>query len=780
MRAFWYGLIIKVVVLVTYSLILLGIVSLSQDIRMKDVLASSDSSTMDAEIDICYPLRLSKQYCHDLDDPIKEKPKVKPTECKEHMPLGCCTQNLKKPSEIIGAFKENISDLVRISSENGEDLPQKSYQIQFDQICVKYQFKNLNHTDDNIRSTSFEIQSSESNYQTFDIHFSFVRKYSNGTEYVAGRQYLISRNCWKTENEKCLETHKNVTIEVEYLSVRYKKKPFVTHCKETNETPEECYENCVKKEKSNYYLMSYNESDQMELDFNVYDYKRCWRACSRPNCFTAAFHIEGIDEKAISIPAAPKGSNPSKGSSNPKTPSNPRIPSNPKVSNPPKISTTPKPETSTTQENPVKKFKKFPGTIHLTAMSSAFGIDATPVLSRSRFIWMISVSVAVFMGLDCYGIFVRTTKIYRKSGNQKKNPKRSQVQVFFALFIFSASLTLAILCEKSLFHFGADLNPNNETRLIEIRSVTERSVSISVCFDLCKIWKTKDACNELLLGKMPLKELESKTLNSLWFRSIASLKNNVKFVPIRQKEKIIPAFYRNMKKCFLVSHEASTILPHLSLQRKAIIHLTLQPGTNPKTPNYTHFYLADGDGLAFPDIKANPGRKSVMHYVQIHYEDGACNHTNSNETKNAYFVTRDDLVQRCIVEKFAEQHKKLPPFVNFKIVEKLDEKYLEMPFDTRVPRETELEWIERCEQEVTEKRCIKTVTTLSRFELQQERLGNKSVEDKNGQYIVVSLTPILLEKRPYQRENYLIIFNRLISFLMLFTCYSVVSGHSNH
>lgn len=743
MRAFWYTAIVKVLVLLAYTLILLRIVTFSRETRMKDVLASTNNSTLDAEIDICYPLRLSKKSCFWLENPDQLQEKVDHSGCEDHMPIGCCTKNLRKPSEIIEAFENKIKDLVSISSQNTNDQPKQSYQIQSDQICVKYNFVNLQQSNDSRRSVNFEIQSSESNYQPFDIHLSFVRKYQDTNEtYVAARRNLIRRNCWVTNGTSgCLEIGKDVTIEIEYFSVRYLREPFDTRCKEGKETPAECYENCVKNETS-YYLMPFDRNDTMDLTFDAHDYMKCARVCDRPNCLTAAFYITGIDERANNKTYLKLASNFS------------------------------------------EEIQNFPGLITLTALSANNGLEAIPVLSQQRFIWMISVSVAVFMGFDCFGIFVRTTKLYGKTGNNKKNPKRSHVKVFFALFIFSVSCTLAYFCEKILFDFGADPGSYNETYITEIESLQERNVSLSVCFDLCSVWtrNEKTACDETFLSNLTLDELESNTNDDSWFRARASMKNNVKYVPIRQKDKIIPTFYRNLKKCWLINHETKNVLPHLPVQRKSFIHLTLQPHSREKTqltPNYTHFYIEDGDGFVFPAIDAQPGRKSVLHNVVVQYEKGACeDFTGRNETEStAYLANRDDLVQRCIVDKFVEQFKSLPVFVNLKVYDET-KKYLGMPFKRERDRDIEVKLIEECEKNVTERQCIRSLTTLTHFELLEEQLGNDAC-DKGGQYIVVNLTPILFEKKYHERESYLVVFNRFISFVTLFTCYSVVSSYSD-
>lgn len=745
-------MVIKITALVAYAMILLEIVALSREVRIRDVVASTDNSMIDAEIDICYPLHLFKHYCHPLTDSDQRNETVNFDQCdfEGHMPINCCTKDLKKPGEIIKKFKEKIQNLVRISSESTEDPPKQEYQVQFDQICVKIQFTNLAQSVENRRSVSFKIQSDENNYQTFVIHLSFVKKQQNGERYVAARKNLIRRKCWATSTRKgCLETGKDVTIEIEHFSVRYLKKPFQSRCNPEDETPAECYEKCVKKEKP-HFLMSYNESDNIDLDFGAYDYKKCSRACSRPNCFTEAFYIHGIDERENVAYLASNYSN-------------------------------------ETQKN-------FPGLIILKALSSPYGIDAIPVLSHPRFVWMIMTSVATFMGLDCYGIFVRTTKLYGKTGNLVKNPRRSQVKVFFAFFIFSVCFTLAFFCEKILFDFGADPGPFKESYRTEIESLKERDVSISVCFDLCNVW-VRGPCNETILSGMTLRDLENKTHSQSWFRERASLKNNVKYAPIRQKDKIIPTFYREMKKCWLVSHEALNVLPHLPIQRKSFIHLTLQTGlkqpwTTPKTSepkktqNYTHFYVVDGNGLAFPDIDAHPIRKSVLHSVEIHYEREPCKKFARGDETNtiSFLVTREDQVQQCIVEEFVNEHGALPMFVNLKVCKVNEthdnevqtyEQYLKKPFK-KVDRNTEVELIKKCEEKLSERQCIKTVTTLTNFELLEEQLGNDT-NDEYAQYIVVNLTPTLFEKKYYERENYLIVFNRLLSFITLFSCYSVVS-----
>lgn len=759
MRAFWYTAIVKVVVLLGYTLTLLRIATFSRETRMKDVLASSNNSTLDAEIDICYPLDLSRQDCYGLEDRDNPRPKEEPKECEKkddkenNIPIGCCTKGLNKPNAIIDTFKDKIENLVRVTSQN--KTPEQDYLIQSDQICVKHVFKDLEQSDDSRRSIDFEVQSSESNYQNFDIHFSFVRKYADGEEYVATRRNLIRRNCWimddkkKTRKRKCLETGKDVVVEIEYFSIKYLEEPFDTRCKKDNETQVECYEKCVKKEKP-YYLMSFNRTEEVELDFEPHDYTKCARACDRPNCFTAAFFISGIDERVNKTYLERKTA-------------------------------------SASNESEEIQERFFPGLIILTARSASNGLEAIPVLSQQRFIWMVSVSVAVFMGFDCYGIFVRTTKIYGKTGNNKKSPKRPGVRIFFALFIFSASCTLAYFCEKILFDFGAYPGIYNETYVTEVESMKERNVSLSVCFNLCDVWNGTTKCNEESVRNMTLGELETSTTDVAWFRKRASLKNNVKWVPIRQREKIIPTFYRDLKKCWLINHETQNVLPHLSVQRKSIIHLTLQPGfkeclSDPSkndlklTPSYEHFYIEDGQGFAFPSIDAHPTKKSVLHSVVEQYEKDACVDFSGRNVINGtiYPGSRDDLVQERIVNEFVNKHQSLPVFVNVKIRHGTDKRYLEMPFK-QVERKEELELIEEAEKNVTVKQCTRSFTTLTHHGLLAERLGNDDACDKDGQYIVVNLTPILFEKKYHERESYLVIVNRFISFVTLFTCYSVVS-----
>ena len=79
---------------------------------------------------------------------------------------------------------------------------------------------------------------------------------------------------------------------------------------------------------------------------------------------------------------------------------------------------------------------------------------------------------------------------------------------------------------------------------------------------------------------------------------------------------------------------------------------------------------------------------------------------------------------------------------------------------------------EDCRKEIWQEECETKLTNMTNFDVLQEQLGDDP-KDLPGRFIVINLTPTLLEKNFFENENRLIVMNRLITFISIFTCFSM-------
>lgn len=745
---FGYVIFFRVFIVILTIFTLCKIIQLSRQVRFEDVYVN-ELSSIGVEIDLCYPLDLNNNNTIDGET----------FDCNFQKPVAYFSKDFreKPPNEIIKIFKGcKIESLATVVNSKSNDSSTKISHLLFSgQICVKHKFEIENSTDLNYFDNGIEFKvESEEKIQNFDIYLSITRN-QNGDVYKSTKKHLIRRSCWsKNEANECLETGRSFNIEVLHFVKRSLKSPYVTNCLDRKQSDQnDCFEECVKNE-NNHYLLTFNETEEKKLNFSDYESmqslnQKCSNQCDQPDCLVTILYTTTISENKFEKPVQKDENNSSV--------------TNDELAN---------------------------GLFIIEGKIPKFGIDSEPYFEKSKTVWLFFVCLSVFFGIDVYGLFLRSTKMYDQTVDKKKKniKKKSKKRVIFSIIIFAISLSLALVCEKALFNFGNNKGALNRTYFSEIESIVERNVSVSVCFDPISILKTRRHYdNETLLG-MSLKELDEVTWDDKEFKSHASLKNAVRYVPIRDDSKEIPVFYRNFKKCFLINYDTRNVYPHLPLQRKSFIHLTIDGA------KFDHFYLEDGSGYIFPKIKSKSASESVLHKVEIFNENGEC----TDYSINYRFMTRkNDFVQECLIRKYVEQYQALPSFLNLKIHKNMTyylkisesyfnvtgnylnmtENYLDLKFKNDTYFNESL--FKECEIEVNKKECQTIETKPTNYDILAEGLGDPGLIKPNSNFIVVNLTPFLFESKVPLSESKFIVFNRIITFVTMFTCFSVANAVKN-
>lgn len=220
--------------------------------------------------------------------------------------------------------------------------------------------------------------------------------------------------------------------------------------------------------------------------------------------------------------------------------------------------------------------------------------------------------------------------------------------------------------------------------------------------------------------------------------------------PIRQKEFKIPYFYREFRKCFLLHYPTKNGWPHLSFIHQSRIFINI---SNAKYYNYS-FYIEDG--FSFPKIQNVLTDKSVLHDIQIikRRPREGCIQFDDGRLKS-----KDDFIQNCIIEKTKNEFNAFPMNSNLIINETMSYSLSKLKFINN----SEINfYLKECERKYSAEECYSVHTKLSHKNI----YGYKDIS-------TIILTPFQYLKEPFEDENLLIVLNRVLSFLILFTGVSV-------
>ena len=681
------------------------------------------------EIDLCYRTYIESDQC----EPDSTGKKIDKLEfnCDLELRIGCYTEVLrpKKASKIIDKFKEcDISNWFSVKTETALVIKTGKELWLFNGfVCVKHKFQINNKK---VKS-QYLIQNSTEHpkaaLQPFDAYMTYSREFSeSGEKYGTKKTHFFRRNCWKIDNEtsKCTETDKKLIFETNFYSAHHLEAPFITDCVNRNKPNEssqnDCYENCIKK-KRNLHLLTYGENDSSILDYSKTSDKQvsellegCASKCLQEDCQAMGFLSEDIHED--------------------------------------------------THVNLQQELLAGSSMI-INLGLKAFGAKAIPLLGTAKVLWMFSAFFSTFFGANFYGLLLKSANLSGfhmfPSLSIAQQRKKYRKPILIAATITMLSVGLSLVLENVLFDFGTE----KSHVFLKKESIEERNVSVSVCFDLCKIikkeFRLKDAslssekCKDEFLIEKTLGELDAITWNVSDFKSRASMRNNARVYPIRQKEFEVLYFFRDLKKCFFLFYEAKNYWPHFSMQRYSRIYINITGRS------YSHFFITDG--RSFPDFDSVPSRRSVLHKVEINRAKTDC--INFSTLGCPLVTTKDNLIQRCIIEETKNKSdNRLPTGVNLPISvnSRLSDYDLGSKFYNSSKEIEKL--VEKCVRKSKKagKECYFVRTKLS----------HKGVFDELD-HISVNLSPLIYKIAPLDDENALIVFNRILSFLLIFTGFSV-------
>lgn len=376
--------------------------------------------------------------------------------------------------------------------------------------------------------------------------------------------------------------------------------------------------------------------------------------------------------------------------------------------------------------------------------------EVIPLLSKMTLIYCAIVFVYLFFGINVYG-YVFKKLLLRSHFNQLKKKKKREKQSYklaiYLVFTFSVSLAAAFLIENYLFEFG------KETRkvLIKSESTKEMNVSTSICFDLSKILNVKANYTDDELRNLTIKELQRITWSVDDFKKRSSMRNSVGPVPIRHKEKEIFVFYRDFKKCFLIEYVTKQLFPHISLQRKSHIFF------NVSKVNFSHFYVEHN--FKYPQLNAEFFKNSSLFTLrQNNFEKNDCRKYNRETFK---CLCKDDCIQQCILDKYQEDSKEvkeLPAFVN---VKEKDFKSLE-DFKFSDDRSLFERYLKECEHKYPKIECDSVNITI-----------RPKMLTKDDHNISINLTPNNMVLTELKDEDKLVVFNRILGYLITLTGFSI-------
>ena len=701
----------RVFTVISFLLICVHIYLLSKETFHKVATPEKDFEAF-FDIDLCYETNIEKDYCDTLDAP-DVKTLKQPFFCDFQDPIGCYTRDFqsKTASEIIREFKQcNISlwPTVEIKTEKVRNI--ETEHLLFNGfICLRRKFVIENKNE----NSQYVIRSK--NFHKFNAYISYSRNYKLGGEFRSKRAILFARDCWKTKDgrSKCTETENKLVFDVEYYSSKLLEYPFTTDCvyrKKANQstTQHDCYEDCIKVERK-FHLLTYRENDHFILDYaNASDLghllDRCAVSCEQEDCQITGLFLTSHNGNSHKGDAFESVSN---------------------------------------------------GSFIVDLVKDDGRTEETALFEFKKVLWMISALTTTFFGLNCYGLLTEPTNLNlsrhfprKQRRKRKKNWNKKRSGIFFLIIIAAASFSLVL--EKVLFDFG------RVTALIYAtkESISDRNVSVSLCFDLCKILNDgpnyETNCEDSLYEKS-IKELNEITWSVKEFKSRVSMRNSARVYPIRQDDFEVPVFFRDFKKCFLLHYESKNQWPHLPMQLASFVYIKISG-----PPRYAYFFIEDG--RRFPQIYAESTENSVLHNVyqtKRRPRDGCINY---EDYGNRALKTRNDFIQEC-VERNGKEYKIVPTVVNLKVEGNLSE-YADFRFSNNQTISKSL--LEYCERIHKADDCTQITTGLATGRLDQE-------EDE----ISVNLTPSLYEDRPLEDESALVVLNRIFSILIIFTGFSV-------
>lgn len=704
---FGYVIYWKIITGIFLLLIYFHIFRLSNEVFYRQNKGIQEAEKITLEIDICYDLRLTEDTCKIPVDTSSHQ-KIDLGGCDFDRPISCLTKDFRKktPSEIIGTFKKcNLESLVKVESETNLTVGEDEHKLELfsGYICVQYKF-NVN-SDREV--SKIKIYPSQKNKQNFHILIHTERKCKKSSLYSL-KSHLLERYCW-VENKNmpgnetskahnCSEESKEILFELFYFSQKNLEYPMDSNCVyRKNENQYQCYEKCMKR-KGNFYHLTYDENDKEILNYDKnasYEQsKKCANQCKQSDCIEGTFQIPTLVEQNL------------------------------------------------TSENYIL-LKVNNSDVPSVAQASFKSLDI---------FYLVLMYFCLFFGVDLYWLIVKATNMYNNPVKKNTKYKFINKKVIGLSAVTVSGILIGIFLEKQMFNFGR----NDDVVLTKLDSIKERNISVSICYDLCEILKSKtnllqnETCDRENLLKFDLKQLNLSTWNQADFKKVSSMRNSVRIFPIRQEDYEIKEFFREFKKCFLLYYPGKNLYPPISLQRKSQIHL------NSSSKNFDYFYIEDGS--SYPQVDAVKNKTSFLHNIYITDLEGR----DCMNFKERYKTceSKDDCIQMCILERYALEHKAIPIYVNMKLTEAASKNYSNLKFED--DKERFQKKLDECKDKYKRDECYSIKTTLR---------TKYVISDPHN--ISITLTPKIFYKHRTKDEHFLIVINRIISFIIILTGFSV-------
>lgn len=714
--------------LVFFGLICLNLFFLSREVVYTGVLPT-DEYNATLEIDLCYATFIEQAHCHSLQAPDAR------TEKKEFIcdastdRIGCYTKGFEQMSvsQIVSNFQDcNITDWAKVSNLTTSVSPELFFFNGF--VCVRHRFE----VHEKKARSNFSISEAKRT-QPFSVYITYTRDYTRNYtrdyaqdgRYKSKSSHLFERTCWadeaqsSNESHSCTESGRKIVLEIELYSVKHLESPFSSDCVYRTDSngqtilQSDCYRNCTRNGEKKFYFETYNASEQFTLEYQQTPELKsfldaCAHTCRQEDCKSMSIYVSDIhDDKESS------------------------------------------------EE----------GQIILNLAKNDQRREAIPLLGTAKLVWMFVAFVSIFFGASFYGMLMKSGNLhhfYNFAALENKWRKgKNKKLLAVAILMTALSLSLGFVYEKMFFDFGRE----QHMAFLFKDTTDERSVSVSICYELCKILRPNAekilsaGCEqgELILRQLTINEINENTWNVSDFKKNTAVRNNARQYPIRQSDFPIQYFFRGFAKCFLIHYETKNFWPHFPVQRYSRIHIN-NTGT-PKVGRvpYAHFFIEDGFG--YPQVEAKSTNNSVLHSVyseRYRRRDGCLDYW------KAHGRTRDELVRQCIIEKSLSNGKSFPVEAMLRGDDDYSLKNKSLKFSERDPNLFR-QWLKDCkEKEHPQKECSHSYTSLSYKDLLQDR------DD-----IIVNLTPYLEDIQPFPDENWLVVANRIFSFFIIFTGLSI-------
>ena len=722
----------KFFVVALFGLVCVDLFFLSREVIYKGV-KPSDKYNASLKIDVCYRTWIAEDHCHPLKKPDTKIPKERFT-CDLKDRLSCYTKGLKEKNvtEILSLFENcSISDWTQVEA-NGAQKPEQNFLFYSDFVCVRNKFEVIEKN----QKSNFSISSALKPPQPFDVYVTYTRDYENDGRYKTKKTHLFERVCWLEYNQdedenanqnedqnedsnepvdyKCTETDKEIFFLTKLYSTKHLEHPFTTDCVHRTDSTDsnrsilqyDCYEECVKKDQK-YYLLTYYESDDFPLKYGkTQDFAKlldkCADLCNQEDCQATSVYVKDIYE----------------------------------------------------EKRPNSTLN---GRMILELEYHDYRAEAIPLLGTAKVIWMVVAFVSIFFGVNVYKLIAKPANRYGSHhltavGNKGKKKKWLKTTAFATIL----GLALGLALEGILFDFGRD----NNLTFVREDSITERSVSVGVCFSICAIVKDQykdkfkfemqpDSCPEEELAKnWTIGQLDEFTWNASDFKQKASARNNARPYPIKQDDFPIPHFFRDLKKCFLIYYEAKNYWPHFSMQKYSRIYINITG------VRFEHFFVEDGHN--YPGLSANSTKKSFLHSIWMF---GSKPRHGCVDYQRVFGSSKDELVRLCVIAESAKD-RYIPASVTLRADDEQTIKYSSLKF--RSDRNLLEKSSDICKAKFEKSECHQIMTEMTYQDMFQERDS-----------ITVDLTPYIYEIKPFEDENGLIVTNRILSFLLIFAGFSV-------